>query len=154
MAKERVLFVCNDGARSQMAAAILLKYADERFEVGCAAIAPAMMGPHMARALQEHGVEPLSVWLYPLTSMRGKFRYLIALDESIELPASLGGACRCWHVEDPSATASLKAFEEARDQLEGLIFDWLNRFEERFEPEQTVPPHHLVDNPINVQRSA
>jgi hypothetical protein len=86
--------------------------------------------------------------------MRGEFRYLIALDESIELPASLRGACHCWHIEDPSATDSQKAFEEARDQLEGLIFDWLNRFAERFEPEQTVLPHHLVDSPISVQRPA
>lgn len=143
MPKDRVLFVCTDGARSLMAAAILAKYGSDWFEPCCAAANPGSLDSRVQRALQEHGVEWDRPWLQPLTNVRGAFRDIMVLDEAVVVPSHLTGRARDWDMPNPAEMGTPAAFEEARDLIEGLLFDWLTQFEEGDDPETVLPAHHL-----------
>ncbi|MFO0898002.1 MAG: hypothetical protein U0836_11320 [Pirellulales bacterium] len=140
MPRDRVLFVCTDGARSLMAAAILAKYGSDRFEPCCAAANPGGLDSRVKEALQEHGVEGDRPWLQPLTNMGGTFRDIMVLDESVSVPSNLAGRVRDWDVPNPVDVGTPAAFAEARDLIEGVLFDWLTRFAEQDMGEDQGPP--------------
>ena len=142
MATDRVLFVCTDGARAQMAAAILREHAADRFEACCAATKPKPVDQRTVNALRQHGIDAATVWLYPLPSVRGEFAYVFVLDPAAELPPGLAAEARDWEMPDPLAADTLAAFEQTRDLIEATLFDWLTQFEERDEGEGP-PAHHL-----------
>lgn len=144
MAKDRVLFVCTDGARSLMAGAILAKHGSDRFEPCCAAANPGSLDLAVKQVLQEHGVEWDNPWLQPLTNVRGTFREIMVLDDCVAVPSVLTGRVRDWDVPNPADAGTPAAFEEARDLIAGILFDWLTKFEEKAEGEPEGPPaHHL-----------
>ena len=144
MATDRILFVCTDGARSQMAAAILNEHASDRFLGSCAATNPKPVDPRTIQSLRQHGIDAGKVVPCPLPDVRGWYRFAISLDEAVPLPNWVGTRALAWPLPDPLATDSLAAFEQSRDLIEATLFDWLTKFEES-EPldEPSVPRHHL-----------
>jgi len=58
MTKQRVLFLCTgNSARSQMAEAMLRKYAGNRFEVYSAGLEPKGLNPYMIKVMEEAGYD-------------------------------------------------------------------------------------------------
>jgi len=153
---ETVLFVDTDGSRSLMAAAIVRAHAPDRFEAVPWAAKPQPVDERVLSVLREHEVDPTGLVVRSLDSVpyRGQKivirelsrKYAFSLDEAVETEQWMARHLLSWPIPDPKATDTLEAFEQARDQLEGLIFDWLNKFEERFDSEPEVPPHHLTAN--------
>lgn len=153
---ETVLFVDTDGSRSLMAAAIVRAHASDRFEPVPWAAVPQPVDERVIAVLREHDVDPTGLPIRSLDSVpyRGQNyvirelsrKFAFSLDEAVEPERWMARQLSRWPISDPKAANTLAAFEVARDELEGLIFDWLNRFEEQFEPEQDVPPHHLAAN--------
>ena len=147
MVKDRVLFVCTDGARSQMAAAILREHAADRFEVGFAATSAEAVSSLTREALRQHdlhgtdlrsmAVDDASTW---------PARYIVRLDEGAAAPKGAPAAQSLdWEFPDPAKTGGLAAYEEDCDQIEATIFDWLTKFEERDDAEsESLRAHHLA----------
>ena len=82
MEKPRVLFLCtNNSARSQMAEAILRKYAGEKFEVHSAGLEPMEINPYTLKVLQEVGIDTSGLYAKPLSKYLGNthFSYLITV---------------------------------------------------------------------------
>jgi hypothetical protein len=60
------------------------------------------------------------------------------------VPSHLTGKVRDGGIPNPADVGTPAAFEEARDLIEGVLFDWLTQFEERTGAELEGPPqHHL-----------
>jgi arsenate reductase len=58
MPKQKVLFICvHNGARSQMAAALMNKICGESFEAHSAGLEPGTINPLVVEALQELGID-------------------------------------------------------------------------------------------------
>ena len=58
MKKQNVLFLCaHNAARSQMAEAILRKYAGDQFEVQSAGLEPTVIDPMTIRVMNEIGLD-------------------------------------------------------------------------------------------------
>ncbi len=58
MDKPRILFLCTgNSARSQMAEAILKKYAGDQFEIHSAGLEPTEINPHTVKVLHEAGFD-------------------------------------------------------------------------------------------------
>ncbi len=142
MPKDRVLFVCTDGARSLIAGSILAKYGSDRFEPCCVATKPRATDHRTVQVLRQHEVDSAKVWLYPLASVRGEFAYVFVLDKAVKLPDWLGVGARDWEMPDPLAGDTLASFEQTRDLIEATLFDWLTQFEEQ-EETAGLPAHHL-----------
>ena len=134
--KTRVLFLCTgNSARSQMAEALLRKYAGDRFEVHSAGLEPKGVHPLTIQVLEEIGVDTSMHTSKPLTAYIGKvhFGYLITVCSNAEerCPIFPGMGMRLhWPFEDPvtfdgSDEERLAKFREVRDQIDERICDWL-----------------------------
>ena len=136
MEKPRVLFLCtNNSARSQMAEAILRKYAGEKFEVHSAGLEPMEINPYTLKVLQEVGIDTSGLYAKPLSKYLGNthFSYLITVcskaEERCPLFPGIGKRLH-WPFEDPaefrgSEEETLQKFREIRDQIEEHIKSWL-----------------------------
>lgn len=136
MEKPRVLFLCtNNSARSQMAEAILRKYAGEKFEVHSAGLEPMEINPYTLKVLQEVGIDTCGLYAKPLSKYLGNthFSYLITVcskaEERCPLFPGMGKRLH-WPFEDPaefrgSEEETPQKFREIRDQIEEHIKSWL-----------------------------
>jgi len=136
MEKPRVLFLCTgNSARSQMAEAILKKYAKDQFEIFSAGLEPKEINPLTLKVLAEAGINTDDQYAKPLSTYLGKthFSYLITVCSNAEdkCPMFPGMGQRMhWPFDDPAAfegneEAKLEQFREIRDQIEEKILSWL-----------------------------
>ncbi len=136
MDKTRVLFLCTgNSARSQMAEALLRKYASDRFEAFSAGLHPKGIHPYTRQVLEELGIDVSRQYSKPLSEYQGKmqFAYLITVCSNAEkeCPFFPGAGIRLhWPFDDPAAvegaeSARLQAFREVRDQIAERIKTWL-----------------------------
>jgi arsenate reductase (thioredoxin) len=136
MRKTRVLFLCTgNSARSQMAEALLRKYADEHFEVYSAGLEPKGVNPYTIKVLDEIGVDTSQHTSKTLMEYIGKvhFGYLITVCSNAEekCPIFPGMGMRLhWPFEDPAAFVGSEEettdkFREIRDQIDGKVRAWL-----------------------------
>jgi arsenate reductase len=138
--KPRVLFLCIENrARSQMAEALLRKYAGDQFEIHSAGLEPTPIHPYVYRVMEEIGLDLEGHYAKGVNEFFNKvyFGILITVCEKAEekCPTFPGlGERHYWPVKDPVAVEGteeekLEAFQYARDEIEGRILDWLERRE-------------------------
>jgi arsenate reductase len=136
MGKTRVLFLCTGNkARSQMAEALLRKYAGDRFEVHSAGLEPGLIHPYTVQVLREAGLDTAGLYSKRIERFLGRmhFGYLITVCENAEeqCPIFPGVGQRLyWPFEDPLAfegteEEKLAKFRQVRDQIDRRIRDWL-----------------------------
>jgi arsenate reductase (thioredoxin) len=137
--KPRVLFLCTgNSARSQMAEALLKKYAGDRFGIYSAELDPAGVNPYTIRVLDEIGLDTSGLRSKSLSDFLGKahFRYLITVCSNAEenCPIFPGISVRLhWPFEDPAAfqgtdEQKLNTFRRIRDQIDQKILQRLAKF--------------------------
>jgi arsenate reductase len=140
MNKARVLFLCTgNSARSQMAEALLRKYAGDHFEVYSAGLEPKGLNPYTVKVLEEIGVDTSQHYSKTLDTFMGKvhFGYLITVCSNAEenCPIFPGMGVRLhWPFEDPAAFVgseeeTLQKFREVRDQIDARVRQWLKEME-------------------------
>jgi arsenate reductase len=139
----RVLFLCTgNAARSQMAEALLRKYAGDHFEVHSAGLEPKSVNPFAIQVMQEVGLDISDQTSKGVDTYLGKvlFQYLITVcdDADKNCPTVWPGVNQRmhWSFEDPAAFAGTDAeklakFREIRDQIDERIKAWLE--------EQSIP---------------
>jgi arsenate reductase len=136
MSKARVLVLCTgNSAGSQMAEAVLRKYAGEHFEVYSAGLEPKGLNPYTVKVLEEIGVDTSQHYSKTLDTFMGKvhFGYLITVCSNAEenCPIFPGMGMRMhWPFEDPAAFVgseeeTLQKFREIRDQIDARVREWL-----------------------------
>lgn len=137
MQQTKVLFLCTgNSARSQMAEAILRRYAGEHFQVHSAGLEPKGINPYTLRAMEEVGYDLGAQRAKDVTEYLGKhhFGYLITVCAHAEAhcPTTFLGVGRRlhWPVDDPAAfdgpeEEMLAKFRQARDELDFRIRSWL-----------------------------
>jgi arsenate reductase len=134
--KIRVLFLCTSNvARSQMAEALLKKYAGDRFEVYSAGLEPKEIHPYTRKVLEEIGIDISDQYSKDIRQFLGKlhFGYLITVCSKAEkkCPIFPGVSVRLfWPVEDPvefvgSEEEKVNKFREVRDRVDERIKGWL-----------------------------
>jgi arsenate reductase len=107
--RTRVLFLCTgNSARSQMAEALLRKYASDRFEVYSAGLEPKSIHPFTVRVMQEIGVSLDGQYSKDVREYMGQlhFGYLITVCANAEerCPTTFPGVGQRLHwVFDPAA---------------------------------------------------
>ena len=136
MQKTKVLFLCTgNSARSQMAEALLRKYASGRFEAYSAGMEPKGINPCTVRVMEEINISLDGHRSKPLTEYMGQvdFGYLITVcddaDEKCPFVPGMGQRLH-WGFEDPAAFVgpeeeTLAKFPEVRDQIDERIKGWL-----------------------------
>jgi len=136
IAKAKVLFLCTgNSARSQMAEALLRKYAGDRFEAYSAGLEPKGVNPHTVRVLDEIGIDTSQHRSKSLREYLGRvnFGYLITVcsDAEQNCPIFPGVSVRLhWPFEDPAKfegthEEKLAKFREVRDQISARLKAWL-----------------------------
>jgi len=136
MEKKKVLFLCTgNSARSQMAEALLRKYAGAEFEVYSAGLEPKGIHPSTVRVLDELGIDTSAQASKPLSQYAGKvnFDYLITVCSNADqkCPYFPGMGVRLhWPFDDPAAFEGTEAerlakFREVRDQIDERVRSWV-----------------------------
>jgi arsenate reductase len=139
MTKQRVLFLCTgNSARSQMAEAMLRKYAGNRFEVYSAGLEPKGLNPYMIKVMEEAGYDMSLHFSKSINSFddgKATFDFLITVcgDAEKKCPYFPRASTRFhWPIEDPaeflgSPEEILQKFREIRGQIEGRVQSWIRR---------------------------
>ena len=137
MPKPAVLFLCTgNSARSQIAEALLRRYAGDRFEVHSAGTAPKGIHPLTRRALEEIGIDISGQRSKNVQEYvgRGEIEHLITVCDNAEesCPRAWPGVAnrQFWPFEDPAACDGdeqerLAAFRRVRDQIDQRIRAWV-----------------------------
>lgn len=136
MEKAKVLFLCTgNSARSQMAEALLRKYAGDRFDVYSAGLEPQGINPLARKVMEEVGFDLSGHYSKDVSEFLGTthFGYVITLCDHAEsrCPIFPGASIRLhWPFEDPAAfqgteERKLNKFREIRDQIRVRIESWL-----------------------------
>jgi arsenate reductase len=140
MNEAKVLFMCTgNSARSQIAEALLKKYAGDKFDVYSAGLEPKDINPYTKQALQEIGISLEGHYAKHVREYMGKlnFRYLITVcsDAEEKCPATFPGISHRlhWSFEDPAAfigsdEEKLQKFRDVRDQIDQQIKNWLAEY--------------------------
>lgn len=140
MNKETVLFLCSgNSCRSQMAEALLRRYAGERFEVFSAGMEPKDIHPLTRQILTEMGLDMKGQHSKGVEAYLGKLlvHYLIVVcaKAAESCPAAWPGSplmeVIVWPFEDPTVfegteTQKLEKFRQVRDQIDERIKAWLD----------------------------
>ena len=129
--RTKVLFVCTgNGARSQMAEAILRERASDRVEVVSAGSHPKPVHPNAIRVLAERGIDISRARSKQIDEFRGHhFDYVITLCDKVrEICPEFPGPARTmhWSIEDPSRASgsprdTLPVFRALATDLESRI---------------------------------
>jgi arsenate reductase len=139
--KPRVLFICtHNAARSQMAEALLRRYAGERFEVLSAGVAPTQVHPLTRQVLTDIGLDPSGLYAKNLDDFFAKVSIayaIIVCNQAEDLcPRLYPFALETlhWPFDDPtqaegSMAERLRTFRTVRDQIERRIWGWLDALE-------------------------
>ena len=136
MNKTKVLFLCTgNSARSQMAEALLRKYASEHFDVYSAGLEPKGINPFTTQVLNEVGLDISGQRSKDVVEYLGRvnFGYIITVCSNAEAncPIFPGVSIRLhWPFEDPahfegSDMEKAAKFREVRDQMDERIRTWL-----------------------------
>jgi arsenate reductase (thioredoxin) len=137
-AKPLVLFVCtHNAARSQMAEALLRRYAGHRFEVASAGLEPKEVHPLTRQVLSEVGIDPGGLSAKGTKEFLGKVavRYAIIVCAEAErhcprvFPFTL--QTLSWPFDDPtrvegSPEIQLAKFRRVRDEIDARLRAWLH----------------------------
>ena len=134
--KPRVLFLCTgNSARSQMAEALLRRYAGDHFEAHSAGLESKGINPYTLRVMDEVGVDLSGHRSKDVMEYVGRvhFGYVITVCDNAEknCPIFPGVTVRLhWPFEDPahfegSDEAKTAKFREVRDQIDARIHAWL-----------------------------
>ena len=141
MDRQRVLFLCTgNAARSQIAEALLRRYAGDRFDVYSAGLEPKGMNPFTVRAMEEVGLPLTGQYSKDVREYMSKlhFGYLITVCANAEerCPTTFPGVGQRmhWAFDDPAAVEGtdedkLAKFRAVRDQIDRRIRDWLKELE-------------------------
>ena len=138
-AKTKVIFLCTGNtARSQMAEALMKKYAGDRYEVHSAGLAPkTAINPYTLQVMAEVGLDLAGQRCKDVTEYLGRvnFGYLFTVCARTETdcPSAFlnnGGERIEWYFEDPVAfegsdEAKLAKFRSVRDQIDAQLQTWL-----------------------------
>jgi arsenate reductase len=136
MSKARVLFLCTgNSARSQMAEALLRKYAGDRFEVHSAGLEPKDINPYTTRVLGEIGLDISGHSSKDVMKYLGRvhFGYVITVCSNAEENCPIFPFVierLHWPFEDPAHfegtdEETLAKFREVRDQIDARVRAWL-----------------------------
>ncbi|MGA3208613.1 MAG: arsenate reductase ArsC [Syntrophales bacterium] len=138
MKKTKVLFLCTgNSARSQMAEALLRKYAGDKYDVYSAGLEPQGVNQYTKQVMQEIGISIAGhQYSKHVREYMGKlnFGYLITVcsDAEEKCPATFPGISHRlhWSFEDPAAfigsdEEKLQKFRDVRDQIDQQIKNWL-----------------------------
>jgi len=137
MNKTRVLFLCTgNSARSQMAEALLRKYAGDKYDVYSAGLEPKEIHPLTRQVMQEIHLNLEGHYAKHVHEYMGRrhFGYLITVcsDAEEKCPATFPDISHRlhWAFEDPTVFAGsdnerLQKFREVRDQIDKRIKQWL-----------------------------
>lgn len=135
--KPRVLFVCtHNAARSQIAEALLRKYAGDRFEVASAGLEPTEVHPLTRQVLAEVGVDPSGLVAKGAREFLGRVsvRYAIIVCAEAEkrCPRVFPFALQqlSWPFDDPARSEGspglqLATFRRVRDAIDAQLRAWL-----------------------------
>ena len=135
--RKNVLILCTrNTARSQMAEALVRKYAGERFNVYSAGLQPDQVHPIVEPVMNEIGVDIRGQYSKDVGVYLGRMtvHHLIIVCDQVEknCPKLFPGALRrhFWPFDDPasfvgSPAATLEKFRAVRDQIEARIKKWL-----------------------------
>ena len=135
--KPRVLFLCtHNAARSQIAEALLRKYAGDRFEAMSAGLEPTDVHPLTRQVLEEIGVDhgPLRAKGAREFLGRTSVRYAIIVCQRIEAGClqvfPFAVHTLHWNFDDPtepqgSAELQLAKFRRVRDEIDARLEAWL-----------------------------
>jgi len=136
MKKPNVIFLCtHNQARSQMAEAILNKYAADHFNVFSAGFKPREIDSLAKEVMEEKDYDMKNHYSKDLSQYLGEkhFGIVITLCQKAEklCPTIPGVSTRLfWDIEDPVAFEGSKAeklekFRKTRDEIEEKIKSWL-----------------------------
>jgi arsenate reductase len=137
MEKTRLLFLCTgNSARSQMAEALLRKYAGDRFEVHSAGLEPKPINPFTIKVMEEAGFDMSAHHSKGIGNYLGKvhFQFLITLCDDAEknCPSVWPGVNQRlhWSFEDPAKSEGteedkLAKFRQVRELISAKIKAWL-----------------------------
>jgi len=137
MIKPNVLFLCTgNSARSQIAEALLRKYAGDDFEVYSAGLEPKGINPYTIHVMDEAGIDVRSHTSDPIKKYMGQmhFRYVITVcshaDAQSPTPLWHLGEKLHWPFDDPATVegtdeAKMARFREVRDQIDTQIQSWV-----------------------------
>ncbi len=138
MGKYRVLFLCTgNSARSQMAEALLRKYADDTFEAHSAGFEARGIHPYTTKVLEEVGLDTSNQYSKSSTELMGHthFDYVITVCPSAEpnCPTVYPDTrnFQRWLFDDPvtfqgSDEEKLNKFREVRDKIDWRLKLWLS----------------------------
>jgi arsenate reductase (thioredoxin) len=137
MSRTRVLFLCTgNSARSQIAEALLRRYAGDKYDVYSAGLEPKGINPLTKQVMQEIGISLEGHNSKHVSEYMGKlhFGYLITVcsDAEEKCPATFPDISQRlhWSFEDPAAfkgsdNEKLQKFREIREQIDRRIINWL-----------------------------
>lgn len=138
MSKAKMLILCTgNSARSQMAQALMKRYAGDHFEVYSAGLEAKGINPYAVRVLGEVGIDISTHKSTDLREYLGhmNFGFLIFVCAHAEANCptaflNTGGRRMSWHFEDPAAFVgseeeTLAKFREIRDQIDQKVRSWL-----------------------------
>jgi len=137
MSKIKVLFLCTgNSARSQMAEALLRRYAGDLYEAFSAGLDPKGINPFTIRVMEEIGIPLDGHYAKHVDEYMGKthFGYLITVCSNAEerCPATFPGISHRlhWAFDDPAACMGtdeekLQKFRGVREQIAQRIRSWL-----------------------------
>ena len=135
--RPRVLFVCtHNAARSQLAEALLRKYAGDRFEAASAGFEPTEVHPLTRTVLAEIGLDGSRLHAKALRDFlaRQAVRHAIIVcaqaEEQCPKIYPFSGETLYWAFDDPTAPESspelqLAKFRRVRDEIDARIRAWL-----------------------------
>ena len=136
MSNPKVLFLCTgNSARSQMAEALLRKYAGDQFDVYSAGLEPRGINPYTVRAMNEIGVDLSGHRSKDVMEYLGRvnFGYVITVCDNAEANCPIFPFVTTrmhWSFEDPARFEGadedkLAKFREVRNQIDERIRSWL-----------------------------
>ena len=118
MEKSRVLFLCTgNSARSQMAEALLRKYAGDHFEAHSAGLEPKALNPLTIKVMEEAGFDMSGHRSKGVGEYLGKvhFQYLITVCDDAERTVQPSG-----RVSTSACTGPLKTRRDLKDRQQKL----------------------------------
>lgn len=142
--RSKVLFVCvHNGARSQMAEALLNHLAGDRFEAQSAGLEPGTLNPLAVETMAEIGIdiaEKQTRSVFDLLKDGSVFNYVITVCDGAnaeKCPVVPGITTRRhWSFEDPSVLSGshetqLVACRRIRDEIEAAVQSFIAGIEKR-----------------------